>query len=40
MAKHVKPAGGFELAAWFFMRISGLLLVFLALWATYLSPTF
>lgn len=31
MAKHVKPAGGFELAAWFFMRISGLLLVFLAL---------
>ncbi len=31
MAKHVKPAGGFELAAWFFMRISGLLLVFLSL---------
>ena len=31
MAKRVKPAGGFELAAWFFMRISGLLLVFLAL---------
>jgi succinate dehydrogenase / fumarate reductase membrane anchor subunit len=31
MAKHVKPAGGFELTAWFFMRISGLLLVFLAL---------
>ncbi len=31
MARHLKPAGGFELAAWFFMRISGLLLVFLAL---------
>jgi succinate dehydrogenase / fumarate reductase membrane anchor subunit len=31
MGKHVKPAGGFELMAWFFMRISGLLLVFLAL---------
>jgi succinate dehydrogenase / fumarate reductase membrane anchor subunit len=27
----VKPAGGFELQAWYFMRISGLLLVFLAL---------
>ena len=27
----MKPSGGFELAAWFFMRISGLLLVFLAL---------
>jgi succinate dehydrogenase / fumarate reductase membrane anchor subunit len=26
----VRPAGGFELAAWFFMRVSGLLLVFLA----------
>jgi succinate dehydrogenase / fumarate reductase membrane anchor subunit len=31
MARHVKPLGGFELAAWYFMRISGLLLVFLAL---------
>ncbi len=29
--RRVKPAGGFELAAWFFMRISGLALVFLAL---------
>jgi succinate dehydrogenase / fumarate reductase membrane anchor subunit len=27
----VKPAGGFELWAWYFMRISGLVLVFLAL---------
>jgi succinate dehydrogenase / fumarate reductase membrane anchor subunit len=27
----VKPAGGFELHAWYFMRISGLVLVFLAL---------
>ena len=26
----VKPAAGFELRAWYFMRISGLLLVFLA----------
>ena len=31
MTRHLKPAGGFELAAWFFMRISGLVLVFLAL---------
>jgi succinate dehydrogenase / fumarate reductase membrane anchor subunit len=29
--RHLKPAGGFELWAWYFMRISGLLLVFLAL---------
>lgn len=29
--RRVKPAGGFELAAWFFMRVSGLVLVFLAL---------
>jgi succinate dehydrogenase / fumarate reductase membrane anchor subunit len=29
--RHLKPSGGFELWAWFFMRISGLLLVFLAL---------
>lgn len=29
--RRVKPAGGFELVAWFFMRISGLILVFLAL---------
>ena len=31
MARHLKPAGGFELAAWYFMRISGLVLVLLAL---------
>lgn len=31
MGRKVKPAGGFELAAWFFMRISGLILVILAL---------
>ena len=31
MTRHLKPAGGFELAAWYFMRISGLVLVFLAL---------
>jgi succinate dehydrogenase / fumarate reductase membrane anchor subunit len=29
--RHVKPAGGFELQAWYFMRISGLVLVVLAL---------
>jgi succinate dehydrogenase membrane anchor subunit len=29
--RHLKPAGGFELWAWYFMRISGLVLVFLAL---------
>ncbi len=29
--RHVKPSGGFELWAWYFMRISGLVLVFLAL---------
>jgi len=29
--RRVKPAGGFELGAWFFMRISGLVLVILAL---------
>lgn len=33
---HLKPAGGgrggFELWAWFFMRVSGLLLIFLALY--------
>ncbi|GAC1472360.1 MAG: hypothetical protein NVSMB9_19510 [Isosphaeraceae bacterium] len=29
--RHVKPGGGFELWAWYFMRISGLILVFLAL---------
>ena len=27
----IKPTGGFELTAWYFMRISGLVLVFLAL---------
>jgi succinate dehydrogenase / fumarate reductase membrane anchor subunit len=26
----IKPTGGFELTAWYFMRISGLVLVFLA----------
>ena len=31
MTRHLKPAGGFELAAWYFMRISGLILVLLAL---------
>jgi succinate dehydrogenase / fumarate reductase membrane anchor subunit len=31
MGRRVKPAGGFELRAWYFMRISGLLLVILAL---------
>jgi succinate dehydrogenase / fumarate reductase membrane anchor subunit len=29
--RKVKPSGGFELLAWYWMRISGLLLVFLAL---------
>lgn len=29
--RRVKPAGGFELGAWYFMRISGLALVLLAL---------
>jgi succinate dehydrogenase / fumarate reductase membrane anchor subunit len=31
LGRHVKPAGGSELRAWYFMRISGLVLVFLAL---------
>src|SRR4051794_7342083 len=31
MGRRVKPAGGFELWAWYFLRISGLVLVFLAL---------
>ncbi len=31
MGRRVKPAGGFELSAWYFMRISGLVLVFLSL---------
>jgi succinate dehydrogenase / fumarate reductase membrane anchor subunit len=31
MARHLKPVGGFELGAWYFMRISGLILVLLAL---------
>lgn len=30
-SRRIKPAGGFELFAWYFMRISGLVLVFLAL---------
>jgi succinate dehydrogenase / fumarate reductase membrane anchor subunit len=30
-SRRVKPAGGFELWWWYFMRISGLVLVFLAL---------
>jgi succinate dehydrogenase / fumarate reductase membrane anchor subunit len=29
--RRVRPSGGFELGAWFFMRISGLILVLLAL---------
>jgi succinate dehydrogenase / fumarate reductase membrane anchor subunit len=29
--RRVKPSGGFELTAWYFMRISGLVLVLLAL---------
>jgi succinate dehydrogenase / fumarate reductase membrane anchor subunit len=29
--RRVKPAGGFELTAWYFMRISGLVLILLAL---------
>ena len=29
--RRVKPAGGYELAWWYFMRISGIVLVFLAL---------
>jgi succinate dehydrogenase / fumarate reductase membrane anchor subunit len=31
MGRKTRPAGGFELAAWYFMRISGLILVILAL---------
>lgn len=31
LSRRVKPSGGFELAAWYFMRISGLVLVLLAL---------
>ena len=30
MGRRVKPAGGYELFMWYFMRISGLFLVFLA----------
>ena len=30
-SRRVRPAGGYELAWWYFMRISGLVLVFLAL---------
>ena len=30
LGRKVRPSGGFELFAWFFMRISGLALVFLA----------
>ena len=37
MARHLKPAGGFELAAWYFMRISGLVLVLLALGHLYIT---
>lgn len=29
--RHLKPSGGFELWWWYFMRVSGLVLVFLAL---------
>jgi succinate dehydrogenase / fumarate reductase membrane anchor subunit len=35
--RHLKPAGGFELQAWYFMRISGLVLVFLALGHLYIT---
>lgn len=31
LGRRVKPSGGFELGAWYFMRISGLVLVLLAL---------
>jgi succinate dehydrogenase membrane anchor subunit len=31
----VRPSGNFEVMAWFFMRISGLLLIFLALFHFY-----
>ncbi len=37
MSRHLKPMGGFELGAWFFMRISGLVLVFLALGHLYIT---
>jgi succinate dehydrogenase / fumarate reductase membrane anchor subunit len=37
MARHLKPTGGFELAAWYFMRISGLILVLLALGHLYIT---
>ena len=37
MARHLKPAGGFELWAWYFMRISGLILVLLALGHLYIT---
>ena len=30
MGRRIKPGGGYELFMWYFMRISGLLLVFLA----------
>lgn len=30
MGRKVKPSGGYELAMWYFMRLSGLALVFLA----------
>jgi succinate dehydrogenase / fumarate reductase membrane anchor subunit len=30
-SRRVRPAGGYELAWWYFMRISGIVLVFLAL---------
>ena len=30
MGRRIKPSGGYELFMWYFMRISGLLLVFLA----------
>jgi succinate dehydrogenase / fumarate reductase membrane anchor subunit len=37
MSRQLKPMGGFELGAWFFMRISGLVLVFLALGHLYIT---
>ena len=30
MSRRIRPSGGYELALWYFMRVSGLLLVFLA----------
>jgi succinate dehydrogenase / fumarate reductase membrane anchor subunit len=40
MAGQPRPAGGFELWAWFFMRISGLLLLILALGHLFIMHVF